>query len=57
MRLFKDDNTLGGVGCGAVHCKYHGEGNCCHADSINVESRSATKKGETFCSTFCAKDE
>ena len=57
MSLFKENDQLCGVGCGVVHCQYHGEGTCCCAASINVESRSATKKGETFCSTFCAKDE
>lgn len=46
---------LNGVGCGAVNCKFHGEDYFCHAESINVESPNAMRKGETFCSTFIAK--
>ena len=46
---------LSGVGCDVVNCKYHGENNCCHADSIVVESQNAVRKSETFCSTFEAR--
>ena len=46
---------LSGVGCDVINCKYHGKDNHCHADSITVESHSAIRKAETFCSTFEAK--
>ncbi|MBR7081683.1 MAG: DUF1540 domain-containing protein [Oscillospiraceae bacterium] len=43
------------VGCDVVNCRYHGPDNHCHADSITVESTSATRMSETFCGTFSAK--
>ena len=49
------DDRLCGVGCDVVNCKYHGTDNCCHADSINVESSNALRKAETFCGTFSPK--
>ena len=49
-------SKLYGVGCDAVNCQYQCDG-CCHASSIAVESPSAQKKSETFCSTFRAKTE
>lgn len=48
-------DKLPGVGCGVVNCKFHGRDNCCHADSIVVESQSALRKAETFCGTFEAR--
>ncbi len=45
-------NTLNGVGCDVISCRYHGCDNHCHADSINVESLNAIRKVETFCGTF-----
>jgi hypothetical protein len=47
--------TLFGVGCDVVNCKYHGSDNCCHAQSIMVESPNALRKGETFCGTFAPR--
>ena len=49
-------SKLYGVGCDAVNCQYQCDG-CCHASSIAVESPSAQKKADTFCSTFRAKTE
>jgi hypothetical protein len=40
------------VGCGVTNCSYHGDGDICRADSIQVESPNAVRKGETYCSTF-----
>ncbi len=47
--------TLRGVGCDVEACRYNENACHCSADSINIESRSALKKGETFCSTFSPK--
>lgn len=47
---------LNGVGCDAHNCRFNGPDHYCHADSINVESPHAHRKGETFCSTFDAKN-
>ncbi len=40
------------VGCDVTGCAYHGKDGYCHAQSINVENRSALRKAETFCGTF-----
>jgi hypothetical protein len=50
-----ENGKLCGVGCDVTNCKYHGCDDCCHANSISVESRDAIRKTETFCSTFEAK--
>ena len=57
MSFFNDTEKLRGVGCGVISCKHHGPDNCCCADSIHVESRDATRKAETFCSTFCVRED
>jgi hypothetical protein len=44
-----------GVNCDVDNCRYHSSDNCCEASCIKVESPSAMRKGETFCSTFEAK--
>ena len=49
------NEKLTGVGCDVISCKFHGRDNCCHEDSITVESHNAIRKAETFCSTFEAK--
>jgi hypothetical protein len=48
-------DTLYGVGCDVMTCKYYETGNQCCAESITVESPTACKKTETFCGTFVAK--
>ncbi|MGE4485609.1 MAG: DUF1540 domain-containing protein [Oscillospiraceae bacterium] len=48
----KKSNGICHVGCEVANCAYHGDNNCCCADEITVESPSALRKGETFCSTF-----
>ena len=48
-------DTLYGVGCDVVNCKYHGHANQCFADSITVESQNAVRKAETFCGTFAPR--
>ena len=50
-----DCDTLDGVGCDVAACRYNDDARRCSAQSINIESRSAVKKGETFCSTFSPK--
>ena len=41
------------VGCDVQNCKYHnGASNCCTADHINVQNKSALNKSETYCGTF-----
>ena len=52
---FSANGKLCGVGCDVINCKYHGGDNCCHAESISVESQSAIRKAETFCGTFEAR--
>jgi hypothetical protein len=47
-----DEGRLCSVDCAVAGCQYHGADDCCHADSISVESRGAIRKAETFCSTF-----
>lgn len=54
---FKENGTLNGVDCDVKACKYHSESCCCSANKISIESRSAVKKGETFCSTFTPRCE
>ena len=49
------NSKLPGVACGAINCKYHSADNCCVASGITVENRSAIKKAETFCGTFCPR--
>lgn len=45
-----------GVGCDVYHCKYNDtECKCCTAEHINVQNKTAMKKGETFCDTFIPK--
>lgn len=44
------------VNCEVENCKYHGFDCKCHADCITVESPSAMRKGETFCSTFAPEN-
>ena len=42
-----------GVGCDVKNCKYHnGLDNCCTADHIDVQNKSAVAKAETYCGTF-----
>ena len=45
-----------GVGCDVKNCKYHnGLDNCCTADHIDVQNKSAVAKAETYCGTFCPR--
>lgn len=46
------NDKLPGVGCDVTSCVYHGKDGHCHAQSINVESKNALRKAETFCGTF-----
>ena len=41
-----------GVTCTVSTCAFHGAGNCCRANNINVGTEYALDKTETFCSTF-----
>ena len=50
-----DCEKLDGVGCDVAACRFNESDNRCSAQHINIESRSAMKKGETFCSTFSPK--
>ena len=52
---FSSNGKLSRVGCDVINCKYHGGDNCCHAESISVESQNAIRKAETFCGTFEAR--
>ncbi|MDR0862950.1 MAG: DUF1540 domain-containing protein [Oscillospiraceae bacterium] len=49
-------DTLYGVGCEVMTCKYHESDNCCCAETITVEAPTASKKTETFCGTYKARD-
>lgn len=44
--------SVKGVGCDVVNCKYHTNDNACGAKHIVVQNGTATRKAETFCSTF-----
>ena len=45
-----------GVVCDVQGCKYHNKtSNCCTADHIDVQNKSALSKSETYCGTFCPK--
>ena len=45
-----------GVGCDVQNCKYHSQDhNCCTAQHIVVENKSAVNKAETYCGTFCPR--
>ena len=48
----KNNETIRGVGCDVVSCRYHGKDNCCCAGCIQVGSTNAIRKGETYCGTF-----
>lgn len=43
------------IKCGVVNCSYHSEGDCCHADMIEVGPSFAVNDSDTQCSTFKAK--
>ena len=57
MNTGKDNcRCVSGVGCDVTHCKYNDTAcKCCTATHINVQNKTATKKGETFCDTFLPK--
>jgi hypothetical protein len=43
---------IDGVSCSVSTCAYHGTGNCCHANTINVGTEYAVDKSETFCTSY-----
>ena len=51
------NDTICGVNCDVMHCKYHGHDNHCSANSISVEAPNAVEKKETFCGTFTPRPE
>jgi len=52
----KDCGCVKGVGCEVYNCKYNNtQWKSCCAEHINVQNKSAMKKGETFCDTFAPK--
>ena len=48
----KNNCGLQTIGCCVKDCKYHEINDFCTAANIKVENAAATRKGETFCSTF-----
>lgn len=44
-----------GVGCDVTACKYNTIDCRCSASRISVQNEKAATKGETYCSTFCAR--
>ncbi|MCC8078008.1 MAG: DUF1540 domain-containing protein [Oscillospiraceae bacterium] len=49
-------SDITGVGCDVCNCKYNDrQGGYCTALHINVQNRSASTKGETFCDTFAPR--
>ncbi len=55
MSDIKNGDSLYGITCDVVNCKYHGHDNRCFANNIIVEAPNAVKKAETFCGTFAAR--
>ena len=59
MSIGKNDwscNCAKNVGCDVRNCKYNDTTDgCCTAEHINVQNKTAMKKGETFCDTFTPK--
>lgn len=50
------DSGKTSVGCDVKNCKFNDAGDgTCTATQINVESKTALNKGETFCNTFLPK--
>ena len=50
------DTSATCVGCDVKNCKFNDEGGSyCTATQINVQSKTALNKGETFCNTFLPK--
>lgn len=52
--MFSDNKNI--VDCSVNNCKYHGLGDCCKAESIQVGTEYAIDQTETFCSTFKKKN-
>ena len=52
----QENKCVQGVGCSVTNCKYN-DTQCksCTAEHISVQTRTAMKKGETFCDTFSPK--
>ncbi len=50
------DTSVTSVGCDVKNCKFNDHsGSYCTATQINVQSKTALNKGETFCNTFLPK--
>jgi hypothetical protein len=50
----KNSDSLFGVTCEVMGCKYHDALGACTAQNINVQTPDASKKTETYCGTFCS---
>ena len=51
-----EETCLQGVGCSVLSCRYNDtQCKACKAEHINVQNKSAMKKGETFCDTFAPR--
>lgn len=48
--------TVQGVCCSVESCRYHGRGNCCTAEHIDVKGESACERSQTFCGTYRPAD-
>ena len=46
---------ISGIKCDVINCKYHREGNKCHAGCIEVGNGNCQTSKETACKTFEAK--
>ncbi|MDR3270726.1 MAG: DUF1540 domain-containing protein [Peptococcaceae bacterium] len=51
----KSNNPLQGVNCCASNCHYWGNGDHCHATSIQVTPPEASGSQDTDCETFLPK--
>lgn len=45
------------IGCDVKNCAYNEDGAVCTAQHISVENNKATTQAETYCSTFCRRND
>jgi len=55
MGAVKMDKPNNAIKCRVSSCFFYGEGDCCTANKIEVESRDAKSVSETGCATFRLK--
>jgi hypothetical protein len=54
-RLENTHHSLSGVKCVVNTCVYHGHGDHCHAEKIEIQPVNASNTEDTDCATFAPK--